>query len=416
MFYFPDETEVQKEIDKDLIFKTFNKGKSTSDADLVDGVEIENIVDSSTTNLKASEDYPLIYNIWIWVKDRVIPAEFLKVLDKQMDLPVVYQIITSSDGDRISILPVKKFKNNHFEVIRVLSSGWFLESDALTSNKEFKTIEDAYKTMIEFMTFQEFNENETIPDYIKRVCDDFNSGDKAVIENNGLVEESVQSVNKGYRDYSSIRNTIRVYTPLKIQRLKIRSFAYRERERITFSDEGLIFKSPDFKNVKGRVVFDKPYYNTLFPETIPVEYALKKAKQLYEKIDELKQSTYVNKEQLKSLYEEVTVYENIVMRETSLFSRIEIEGFVDGKTEIESWQDMELERMLVEGCTIKHYTFGQFEIYDFSEIKHRTEKDEEPEKEYRVRKKKTNPKPEKRQLTAEDIAEMKKYSSKKIDY
>jgi len=143
---------------------------------------------------------------------------------------------------------------------------------------------------------------------------------------------------------------------------------------------------------------------------------LKKAKQLYEKIDELKQSTYVNKEQLKSLYEEVTVYENIVMRETSLFSRIEIEGFVDGKTEIESWQDMELERMLVEGCTIKHYTFGQFEIYDFSEIKHRTEKDEEPEKEYRVRKKKTNPKPEKRQLTAEDIAEMKKYSSKKIDY
>jgi len=416
MFYFPDETEVQKEIDKELIFKTFNKGKSTSDADLVEGVEIENIVDSTTTKLKASEDYPLIYNIWIWVNDRVIPAEFLKVLDKQMDLPVVYQIITTSDGDRISILPVKKFKNNHFEIIRVLSSGWFLESDALGSKKKFQTIEDAYKTMIELMTFQEFNENETIPDYIKRLCDDYNSGEKAVLENNGLVEEFVQSVNKGYRDYSSIRNTIRVYTPLKIQRLKIRTFAYRDGERITFSDEGLIFKSPDYKNEKGRIVFDKPYYNTIFPETIPVEYALKKAKQLYEKIDNNRYLSYLNKEQQNSLYEEVALYENIVMRETSLMSRVEIEGLVDGKIEVENWIDYELERMLVKGCTIKHYTFEQVEVYDFSEIKHRTEKDEEPAKEYRVRKKKINSKPEKRQLTAEDIAEMKKYSSKKIDY
>lgn len=416
MFYFPEKTEVQQEIDKDLIFKTFNKGKPTSDADLVDSVEIENIVSSDTTNLKNNEEYRFIYSIWIWVNDRVIPTEFLRILDKQMDLPVVYQIITTSDGDRISILPVKKFKNNHFEIIRVLSSGWFLESDALGSKKKFQTIEDAYKTMIELMTFQEFNENETIPDYIKRLCDDYNSGEKAVLENNGLVEEFVQSVNKGYRDYSSIRNTIRVYTPLKIQRLKIRTFAYRDGERITFGDEGLIFKSPDYKNEKGRVVFDKPYYNTIFPETIPVEYALKKAKQLYEKIDNNRYLSYLNKEQQNSLYEEVALYENIVMREASLMSRVEIEGLVDGKIEVENWIDDELERMLVKGCTIKHYTFEQVEVYDFSEIKHRTEKDDEHKKEYRVRKRTKNQKHERRTLTAEDIAEMKKYSSKKINY
>ena len=268
------------------------------------------------------------------------------------------------------------------------------------------------------MTFQKFNEKESIPDYIKRVCDDFNSGEKSVLENNGLVEESVHSVNKGYRDYSSIRNSIRIILGSKIQRIKIRTFAYRDRERITFSNDGLIFKGHDYKNDKGRIVYDKPYSNTIFPEIIPVEYALNKAKELYKKIDKLKSSTYVNKEQLKALYEEVTIYENIVMRETSLFNRIEIEGLVDGKLVTESWPDFDfyIQSMLVNGCTIKHYTFEQFEIYDFTEIKHRTEKEVKLDKEFRIRKNTKKLKPEKRKLTAEDIAEMKKYSSKKIDY
>lgn len=412
MFYFPEKTETQIEIDKNIIFKAFNNGKPTSDSDMVDGVEIRNIIDSSTTNLKSSEDYRLIYNIWIWVNDRVIPTEFLRVLDKQMDFPVVYQIITSSDGDRISILPVKRLRNNHFEIIRVFSSGWFLEGVSFKSDKTFETIEDAYKSMIEMMSFQKFNKNETIPDFIKRTCDDYNSGDKLVIEENGCVDESVQAINKGYRDYSSIKNTIRVYTALKIQRIKIKTYAYKNEERITFHNKELgvdLKEGFDLKN--ARIIYDKPYYNTIFPELISFDYALKKVKQLYSKIDKLKESNPNNENILQPLLEQLALYESVVMRESSLYNRIEIDGLVNGELKTENWSDYELERMLINGCTIKHYTFYPYEVYDFSEIKHRVDEEDTTQKRHYYK----NSSPQKRKLTADDIEELKKYSSKKIN-
>lgn len=323
MFVFPNDTNI--EIDKSLVFKTFNQGKETSDAKNIENVFIQNIINTETTKLKSNDNFSLIYVVVIELKERKIPYEFLTLLDKQIEFPVIYKLLEPEEFNISLIIPVK---NDKLKCIRIFNTGWMHEFFEFNNIESYETIENFYKMIIEFFTNLKFLNDETIESYITRLIK---------IKDN-------ENIDKGYLSYNSIENKYRVLLDKSV---------YINNVKIKITDFGnfdyIKTKKEKKKKIsdKPRYDFEKIIYDEPFAHLMPRKGNNEKfdiAGEFYKKISWC--FTQINDR--KSLVE--------------LYYNDEWQAI---------WIDEILARMIWGGCRTRYFNFEKFNIYEFIEIKHK---------------------------------------------
>lgn len=364
MFYFPQTTEINKSLDLDLIFKVVNNNLKTNDSNLIEDVTITNIIDNETTSLKTSAEYNMIYIIKVDVYENKIPFEFLEVLDKFIELPVLYEIHCVESGDSNYILPIKINTSQGFKLKRIFVSGWCINFYAIDVLKNKTSIESAYKTLIETLTFNLFKTNESITQFVDRLISEFNSFE--IGEN----KKHIYFYDKGFNSYKSIRNSYMLITTFKPQKLIIRSDAFEENERVEFG-EGVIHAFIMEAN-KGKILLSEKfpsYYKTDEYIDESLDVLSDKLKTLYKEIDTLHYKSmyggYYEKRynELKKL---IKKYELSIAKRWCFFSfKFTL---LDGLNEV-NFNNSDFALFIFSGCSVKHYQVEDFNIYKFYEIK-----------------------------------------------
>lgn len=387
MLTFPKETNVIKIINKNTIFNAFNDGLPTSDSEMITGVAIVNILDSTTQNVKNSTEYPLIYKILVGINKRCIPSQFLELLDMQMEFPVVYELAYSEEIDEqdfdtalnegmlycyvdsyMTVLPVKQLKNNHFDIIRIFYSGWGNLGFSIKSNS-FETVEGFYKFIIETLTYEKFELHESIAVYVKKIKDKYHSERKAKRDCISIDDNYTYFVNWGCGNYESIKNAIRVILPKEINAIKVKAFPNLGDLKIDIDKYGQRDHWEEFSK-NGITILHRDYSYVVVRKKMLLNDAISMCKQKYELINRLKKINIADKEQLiGATYDEVLHYEKAIAEDAAIFTELNL--YSSSNEVIYQTLDDDLVQLILNGCTIKHYSWDSLEIYDFKEIKYR---------------------------------------------
>ena len=322
MFVFPNDTNI--EIDKNLVFKTFNQGKETSDAKNIENVFIQNIINTETTKLKSNDNFSLIYVVVIELKERKIPYEFLTLLDKQIEFPVIYKLLEPEEFNISLIIPVK---NDKLKCIRIFNTGWMCEFYEFNNIESYETIENFYKMIIEFFTNLKFLNNETVESYINRLIK---------INDN-------ENVDKGYLTYNSIENKYRVLLNkcVNINNVKIKITDFGNFDYIK-TKKGKKRFSNKLKYEFEKIIYDEPFAH-LMPR-----------KGNDEKFDIAGE-----------FYKQISWYFTLINTRKS-----HVELYCNDEC-YATWINESLARMIWGGCRTRYINFENFNIYEFIEIKHK---------------------------------------------
>lgn len=363
MFIFPTKTEIDKELELDTIFKVANNGNSTNDIDLIEYVKLDNILDVETTGLPGSNEFKTIYVLGIYVNDCKIPYEFLEVLDKFIEVPVIYYIFDTNWGHRNFILPVKFKGSNGLKLKRIFASGWNIDFYAIDIVRYKESIMDIYKGFIEVLTFSNSLKDETVNEFVERLLSTKFSDN--LIEYDEL-KKPVYSIDKGYKTYQEIPNSYILISDFEIKKFLIRSDAFEEQERVKFGKD--VLHACIMDKDKGKILLNEKYSSVLKPDKnfqISFEDLSEKLNKIYSEIDNLivkhLYGGYYEKK-YNELIKLAKEYEISLAKRWCFFCfKVEFVGQFKSK----QYQDVDLASFMFEGCSIKHFRIYDLEVYKF---------------------------------------------------
>lgn len=165
MFDLNNKTEVNKVFKIREIFKMINADKDVKrDAEVIEKISLTNVISKETLNIKSDEYCREIYVFNITLKEKRIPIDFIKELDKNIELHTYFVFEYEDEFKEVCIY--RYVEDSNIKRGRIYESEW--------GNKEIKelpyciNISEIYNKFILNLVDLNIRENENINDFLER--------------------------------------------------------------------------------------------------------------------------------------------------------------------------------------------------------------------------------------------------------
>ena len=165
MFDLNNKTEVNKVFKIREIFKMINADKDVKrDAEVIEKISLTNVISKETLNIKSDEYCREIYVFNITLKEKRIPIDFIKELDKNIELHTYFVFEYEDEFKEVCIY--RYVEDSNIKRGRIYESEW--------GNKEIKELPycinvcEIYNKFILNLVDLNIRENENINDFLER--------------------------------------------------------------------------------------------------------------------------------------------------------------------------------------------------------------------------------------------------------
>lgn len=166
MFIYPDKSNVNTIVTTKEMLNLLGPTKQLKkDVQSIKSIEVKNILTEKNTNLKSSEQVKEIYVIDIVLGGNEVPYVFLDAFNKYINFQVLFRI--HKEDEVKYILYLKKFSANQFKVLKTFETDW--KKKEVCECKNFISLEDVFKSMIQYITSYKVREKESFDEFISRL-------------------------------------------------------------------------------------------------------------------------------------------------------------------------------------------------------------------------------------------------------
>ena len=165
MFDLNNKTEVNKVFKIREIFKMINADKDVKrDAEVIQKISLTNVISKETLNIKSDEYYREIYVFNITLKEKRIPIDFIKALDKNIELHTYFLFEYENEFKELCIY--RYVEDSSIKRGRIYESEW--------GNKKISELPycinicEIYNKFILNLVDLNIRENENINDFLER--------------------------------------------------------------------------------------------------------------------------------------------------------------------------------------------------------------------------------------------------------
>lgn len=165
MFDLNNKTEVNKAFKIREIFKIINADKDVKrDAEVIENISLTNVISKETLNIKSDEYCSEIYIFNITLKEKRIPIDFIKALDKNIELHTYFIFEYEDEFKELCIY--RYVEDSNIKRGRIYESEW--------GNKEILELPycinicELYNKFILNLVDLNIRENENINDFLER--------------------------------------------------------------------------------------------------------------------------------------------------------------------------------------------------------------------------------------------------------
>ena len=165
MFKFSSKTQVDKQFKMTELYKTIKADKVVkADANCIKKVVLSNVISTVTMNMTSDDNCREIYIFRIYLKEKRVPLEFIRCLDKVIFLHTYFIL---QYGEQVKELCI--YRQVHDDTVRygrVYEKEW--QSENLKDLPFCSSIKDIYKSlMLEFIETKP-RDNESLEELIER--------------------------------------------------------------------------------------------------------------------------------------------------------------------------------------------------------------------------------------------------------
>lgn len=166
MFIYPDKSNVNTIVTTKEMLNLLGPTKQLKkDVQSIKSIEVKNILTEKNTNLKSTEQVKEIYVIDIVLGGNEVPYVFLDAFNKYINFQVLFRI--HKEDEVKYILYLKKFSANQFKVLKTFETDW--QKKEVCEWKNFISLEDVFKSMIQYITSYKVREKESFDEFISRL-------------------------------------------------------------------------------------------------------------------------------------------------------------------------------------------------------------------------------------------------------
>lgn len=386
MFYFPENSKIKENIDLDDLSKLLYGKKLKYIKNYILKIEMQYLIAPETVKLKKGNELEYFYVFRIKLKRPGLPLEFLNRFDMYIQFPVFYCL--EYENHENFILPIYCVKNNKKQKpYRILTTGWLPIDDFFTLKYGYrivksidKNIDDIYKNLIIFLCGLRKN-GETdfmLEDYVENLKSNYNNDDilRMIFSNNFIYAYRKLHIDIGYPTFNSLIDRFSEYKNNKNKISCLNPFIFKYLSDLNYGQSQLALMGS--RKIDNKYVYSFQYI-------------------LSRKIN--KGNTSLLKKEITNKIEEIKLPFSLQ------------KSFVAKPINFRDRTDDEVDEMkLIYGKYLAEpYTKEQLEKLQSEE---EIEKKKEQRKNNKIERERRNG--TRRKLTAEDIEEMKKYSSRKI--
>ena len=166
MFNYSENTRRNKELKIKELLKLIDADKNIQkEAAQIEKMILSHVLSADTMNMRASENVKEIYIIDVLLKERFIPLEFIKEVDKEINFQTIFRF--KCNKDTLFVLSSKIMEEGKVKMLSTFKTEWMAVEKRdfnFTSN-----LENIYKQFLEVISSVKFLPNEDLADFDKRV-------------------------------------------------------------------------------------------------------------------------------------------------------------------------------------------------------------------------------------------------------
>lgn len=166
MFNYSENTRRNKELKIKELLKLIDADKNIKkEAAQIEKMILSHILSADTMNMRASENVKEIYIIDVLLKERFIPLDFIKEVDKEINFQTIFRF--KCNKDTLFVTSLKIIEEEKVKMLSTFKTEWMVIEKRdfnFTSN-----LENIYKQFLEVISSVKFLPNEDLADFDKRV-------------------------------------------------------------------------------------------------------------------------------------------------------------------------------------------------------------------------------------------------------
>lgn len=167
MFVFSSKTQVNKKFRFQELFKLMSADKAVrADAKTVLSVTLANVLSSDTLNLPANGKVKEIYVFDIELSSKTIPALFISVLDKVINLHTIF--VLHHDRKEMLYGAYKERTEKGVKIAKYYGTDWKDQSEQITVPLDVTSLDEIYKAMIGMLIPLDAVDEEDTNDFVAR--------------------------------------------------------------------------------------------------------------------------------------------------------------------------------------------------------------------------------------------------------
>lgn len=165
MFDYSEKTNVEIIFKMLELFKTIKANKEVkTDAAVVSGVKLTNILSPDSTNLEESDVVKEIYIIDIFLTTEKVPNLFIDSLNKSINFQTLFRL---HFNDKVKyVISIKLFNEEKLKILKTFESDW--QNDVKQEFPQTFKLESVFKCMIEKVSNINFKNEENFNQYVER--------------------------------------------------------------------------------------------------------------------------------------------------------------------------------------------------------------------------------------------------------
>ena len=166
MFNYSENTRRNKELKIKELLKLIDADKNIKkEAAQIEKMILSHVLSADTMNMRTSENVKEIYIIDVLLKERFIPLDFIKEVDKEINFQTIFRF--KCNKDTLFVLSSKIMEEGKVKMLSTFKTEWMAVEKGdfnFTSN-----LENIYKQFLEVISSVKFLPNEDLADFDKRV-------------------------------------------------------------------------------------------------------------------------------------------------------------------------------------------------------------------------------------------------------
>lgn len=167
MFVFSSKTQVNKKFRFQELFKLMSADKAVrADAKTVLSVTLANVLSSDTLNLPEKGKVKEIYVFDIELSSKTIPALFISMLDKAINLHTIF--VLHCDRKEMLYGAYKERTEKGVKIAKYYGTDWKDQSEQITVPLDVTSLDEIYKAMICMLIPLDAVDEENTSDFVAR--------------------------------------------------------------------------------------------------------------------------------------------------------------------------------------------------------------------------------------------------------